>query len=397
MIAPFLLFSEMRFLFFFMALPFALQAQKVLISKDAFAQTGLPISINIKHPGNGRYALLDPISKKSYPLQWANQQQAWFILNDAPQSLEPREMTLIKIEPTQPAINFLQTEKGIMARSGDKNIFFYQAATAYPPPDSPVNYQRSGFIHPLYSPAGKIMTDDFPASHAHQHAIFHNWANARFRNSHVDFWNQHRNEGTVKHIGTDQTFAGPVYGELTTNQEYISLAHGAVLQEKWTIRCYALTNNFMFDIHVEQVNITKDTLFLDQYIYGGMAFRGTKNWDPLNVKFFQNPWNVLTSEGLKDSLANHTTARWVSVFGNIDGTPASVTVFSHPSNFRYPQKIRVHPTMPYWVFTPVVDQGFFIPPGGSYKASYKYYVCDKKPDEQTLQQIHELFEKQSAN
>jgi hypothetical protein len=147
----------------------------------------------------------------------------------------------------------------------------------------------------------------------------------------------------------------------------------------------------MFDIALEQFNNTKDTLHLDTYLYGGMAFRGAKQWDPHDPGAFQNRWNVYTSEGAIDSAANHTRARWVTTSGQIDGTQASVTIFNHPSNLRYPQKIRVHPDMPYWVYSPVVDQPFVIPPKGKYTARYRYYVCNNKPEETKLEQIQEAF------
>ncbi|NJO25448.1 MAG: hypothetical protein HC867_06315, partial [Bacteroidia bacterium] len=72
------------------------------------------------------------------------------------------------------------------------------------------------------------------------------------------------------------------------------------------ITVYPFSSYFLFDLESEQVNTTSDTLFLNKYHYGGLAFRGTRNWDPFNKKYFQNNWNVITSEGIKDSAANHT-------------------------------------------------------------------------------------------
>jgi hypothetical protein len=145
----------------------------------------------------------------------------------------------------------------------------------------------------------------------------------------------------------------------------------------------------MFDLHIEQTNITADTLYLNKYIYGGMAFRGSREWDQFNKKFYRNPWNILSSEGRKDSFANHTSARWVTAFGNINGQMSAATVFNHSSNTRYPQKIRVHPNMPYWVYAPVVDGELTIAPGGKYEADYRYYISNTVPDNNLLERINE--------
>jgi hypothetical protein len=255
----------------------------------------------------------------------------------------------------------------------------YQIAELMPPADSPNLYKRSGFIHPLYTPDGLTVTDAFPSNHAHQHAVFHAWTHTRFKGYHVDFWNQHKLEGTVGEAKLISTKTGAVYSEMVTKQNYISLKDGVILSEVWVFRIYNTKNNNLFDLTIRQENITKDTLFLDQYIYGGMAFRGSAQWDPHNKKEFRQKWQVLTSEGIRDTSANNTAAKWVSVSGLINQKPASVTVIGHPSNYRYPQKIRVHPDMPYWVFSPVIDKGFFIPPSGTYSAGYRYLITNQDP------------------
>jgi hypothetical protein len=52
----------------------------------------------------------------------------------------------------------------------------------------------------------------------------------------------------------------------------------------------------------------------------------------------------------------------------------AITVFNHPSNYRYPQAIRVHPNFPYWAYAPVVDGPFTIDPGKNILRSSGYYV-----------------------
>ncbi len=331
--------------------------------------------------------LYNSISKNTYPLQWINKEQAIFILTDTIVAGKQLLLVIKKIGKQQHNVRITKDEKEVRVSITDKPVFTYHIAEVAPPPDSPSYYKRSGFIHPLYTPGGQILTDDFPSNHAHQHAVFHAWTNTTYKGKHVDFWNQHQQSGTVQHVSVLRITEGPVFSELETRQEYESLQFGTVLSEIWTLRVYNVSSQFIFDLDILQENISKDTLFLEKYIYGGMAFRGSKQWDKFNKTAFKENWSLLTSEGLKDSTANHTAAKWVMVTGNINGKPSTATVFNHPSNFRYPQKIRVHPEMPYWVYSPVVDLPFNIPPRGKYTARYRYYLTNESPSTQQIQAV----------
>ena len=370
----------------------SINAQQITITSKNGSPRNTPIELMIKKPGGiNNYGLYNAATKKMYPLQWYDEQHAIFILADGAEAGKSISLSLKKISGAAIPFSTVKTAAGIEIRVKDKPVFFYHTAVADPPADSPAYYKRSGFIHPLYSPAGTIMTDGFPSNHAHQHGIFHAWTNNTFKKQHVDFWNQHQLTGTVRHREVVSMAEGPVFTELRTRQEYVSLKFGVVLSEDWTIRVYPFEDQFMFDLDIEQTNITEDTLYLNKYIYGGMAFRGSREWDPFNKKYYRNPWNVLTSEGFKDSLGNNTAARWVTAYGNINGSMSAATIFNHVSNARYPQKIRVHPNMPYWVYAPVVDGDMFIAPGGKYTARYRYLISNSVPDNLSLGRVHENY------
>ena len=70
---------------------------------------------------------------------------------------------------------------------------------------------------------------------------------------------------------------------------------------------------------------------------------------------------------------------------------AGVTVFDHPSNFRYPQAIRVHPNMPYWVYAPMVDGAFTIDPGKKYFSRFRYYVHNGPADVQMINRLEKDY------
>lgn len=47
---------------------------------------------------------------------------------------------------------------------------------------------RSCYIHPLYSPGGHVLTDDFPEDHLHHHGVFWTWPVVRTRGQDTQTW-----------------------------------------------------------------------------------------------------------------------------------------------------------------------------------------------------------------
>jgi hypothetical protein len=368
-------------------------AQEIKISSGSYPLEA-PIEIQMEKPlvPGRQYALTDA-SGKRLPAQLKDSLTLVFIPSSSikPGSHVSYQLEEVSRKPPKTKIKLEQKKNGYLVKVSGKPVFFYHVTPAMPPADSPSYYQRSGFIHPLYSPAGQIVTDDFPVAHVHQHAIFSAWTNTRFRNTAVDFWNQHNRTGTVAHQRLVRIVEGPVFSEIVTELAYISVIHGVVLTEQWRMIIYPYTDYFLFDLESMQKNVTNDTLYLNPYHYGGMAFRGSREWNADDKSHFTGNWSILTSEGKKDSSANQTAARWVDASGKVKGSPAGVTVFNHPRNFRYPQKIRVHPQMPYWCYAPMIDGAFHIAPGKQYKSKFRYYVHNNLATTAQLDHIHQQW------
>ena len=360
-----------------------LTAQKTFVhfSNAAVTEANIPLKVQLTKPlpPANSYQLVNQKTGKTIAAQLLDSNTLVFVTEQKmPAGNHQYLLVAGKKTTTQSTVSIVKKENGLLVQVRNKPILFYHTKEAMPPADSPSYYRRSGFIHPLYSPSGKILTDDFPVGHAHQHAIFTAWVNTTFKNSPVDFWNQQSKKGTVEHIEVEEIIQGPVVAQIKTNLRHKSLEHGEVLLEKWTLTIYPTENYFLFDLESEQQNTTKDTLFLKAYHYGGLAFRGSRQWNHEDLKNFKSIWNIITSEGYRDSTANATHARWVDAWGKVDNGTAGVTIFNHPSNFRYPQGIRVHPTMPYWAFTPVVDGPMFIAPGAFYRSRFRYFIHDQQ-------------------
>ncbi len=371
----------------FVIIASALPAQdiKVRLSATKNITSESPVYIPLKRPllDDTTYVLVYPKIKKEVPLQLINDTTLVVMSG----SLQPGTVDYI-IRPglhDSAPVRIEVQDKGLLVKVKHKPLLFYNTEVIMPPAGSPDYYKRSGFIHPLYSPDGSVLTDDFPAGHMHQHGIFLTWVNTTFRGKPLDFWNQHNKTGTVEHYEVLAIEEGPVFSRITTELRHISLVHGPVLSEIWTIIIYASADRFMFDLESVQTNITSDTLYINKYHYGGLAFRGSREWNSHDSLHFRNRWQIRTSEGKDTSNANHTHARWVDVSGKVNGKMNGVTILGDASNFRYPQFIRLHPDMPYWCYSPMVESGFTLNPGEPYRSRFRFVVHVGSPSVQQIE------------
>ena len=253
-------------------------------------------------------------------------------------------------------------------------------------------YRKSGHIHPLLTPSGLSVTDDFPPDHAHQHALFFAWVNTTFLGHHIDFWNQKEKTGQVSHAGTLGTTSGPVFGGFRVRLRHSDLAGSdgprPVLDELWTVRAYDRSDLFVIDFESSQTSAEgAEPLTINKYHYGGMGLRGNRAWFDPDVKGNDAPdpsrsgrSDFLTSEGKGRRDGNHTRPRWVDLGGLVGGRAGGVAILDHPGNFRFPQPVRLHPNKPYFCFAPMVLGEFEIAPGRPYVSKYRLIVHDGLPD-----------------
>ena len=284
-------------------------------------------------------------------------------------ALSPRKID------TADAVTVEDDGKRLNVRVAGKAVLSYNQAVVESPIDGAPYYRRSGQIHPVRSPAGVLVTDDFSPDHAHQHGIMFPWTKCRFRGKPAEFWNQKLQLGSVEHARTESFAGGAVFGHFTARLKHVAFkAPGGkvtALNETWHVRVYRRTDGFLFDVTSTQQCATSDPLEVLKYHYGGMAIRGARPWGKTG--------EMLTSEGKKRKEGNHTRPKWVDIHGESDGKAVGVAVLCHPSNFRFPQPVRLHPTMPYFCFAPMVLGEFRIAPGRPYVSRYRFYVHDGEP------------------
>ena len=80
------------------------------------------------------------------------------------------------------------------------------------------------------------------------------------------------------------------------------------------------------------------------------------------------------------------------MFGNVDGQAVGVAMMGHPDNFRFPQPVRIHPTMPYFCFMPGVLGAFDIGKEKVYESNYRFMVFDGEPNAEKIEKAWQEYE-----
>ena len=277
-------------------------------------------------------------------------------------------------------------ENVITLKTNQRQVLSYYHGTNDPPEELDEDYKRGGYIHPVYTPNGVIVTNHLnPDLHPHHSGIWSAWTNTRFQERRPDFWNIHNYSGRVDQVGgLRETWSGPVFSGFRAKHHFIDLSDMepiVAVNEEWEVRVYSLNETYhIFDLMSTQTVNTSETLYLPQYRYGGVGFRGHVDWDdPGNGTF-------LTSDGLGRD-GHGTRVNWTHIGGESEGSLAGITVMSHPSNFRHPQPVRIHPDEPFFNFAPQQLGDMKIEDGSPYIARYRFIVYDGAPDPAKLNRL----------
>lgn len=334
------------------------------------------------------YALRDP-SGQTIPLQIDSARSASFVLPALRAGQTRTYQLVVAGSKPKPGIDLTRRSEGLDFKVGGRSIFsFVTTPASVPAKEIKSVFLRGGYIHPVFTPSGRLVTDDYPSDHYHHHGIWFAWTKTEFEGAHPDFWNVGDGTGKVEFDSLDGAWTGPVYAGFKSRQRYVALTGTppkTVLNEQWEVRVYNIGQSgkrfFSFDIVATQHNVSNSALVLEEYRYGGMGVRGHRNWKNKSMVLF------LTSEGKTRENGNATRARWIHMSGLVDNETVGIAVLDHPVNFRSPQPLRIHPDDPYFNYAPSQLGRFEIKPGEKYVVRYRYVVADGAPDRTELDRL----------
>lgn len=287
-------------------------------------------------------------------------------------------------------VKAVQNDKVLDLSMGDAKILRYNHAIVPAPKDlgkipeaRRSRYDRGGFIHPLWSPKGAVLTDIHPPDHIHHYGIWMPWTHTQFEGKLVDFWNVGDGTGTVRFVKFLSTTSGPVYGGFQAEHNHVALqtsvGEQVILKEVWDVRAYNVggpgKGYWLVDLVSTQRCMAKEPLIQDEYRYGGFGFRGAREWSGETASY-------LTSEGKDRENGHATRARWCDTAGAIAGAWAGVTHMSNPQNFRHPEPMRIWPSSEnprvFFGWAPSQLGAWEMKPGEDHVWRYRMYVHEGK-------------------
>ncbi len=284
-----------------------------------------------------------------------------------------------------PAIKVTNLNGNLVVSANGKNVLQYNFVEAPLPEGVSELYDRAGYIHPLWSPSGEALTRIQPPDHYHHVGIWNPWTHTHFKGKVIDFWNLNKAEGTVRPVTITSTTSNDLFGGFKVIHDHIDLngktknGFEVALKEEWNLRVWNTNlNGWIIDFTSTMNNPTDSIFKILEYRYQGFGFRATEKWDDKTA-------TLLTSEGKNKADGNSTRARWCDVNGVSTSGTSGVLFITNPSNYNYPEPIRIWPKGAnngkenvFFNFNPAMDRDWELKPGITYQLKYRMFVYDGK-------------------
>lgn len=379
---------------FLLAPTVALAAKSILtVEPGSLARGSVPVSFQV--PGAGTWEIVDAAGKVS-PVQVDGAGTAWAMVGPM-EAARPASFELRRPHPTAVASHAVEAKAKsdsvqVLVRGAE--AFTYRTTpTELPPgrPDLTPIFRRGGYLHPVLTPGGRVVTDDYPVNHKHHHGIWFAWTRVDFEGRKTDFWNMGEGKGTVEFVGLDATWSGPVHGGFQSRHRQVDLTSGSrrvAMDETWTVRAFDVGDAMrvrLFDVVVTNSCVGGVPVFLPQYRYGSIGVRGHPRWnDPSHMGFLNSEGSTDRSKGDRAE----TVGRWAVMHGPLsDGGQGGIAILGHPSNANAPQPQRIHPTEPFLCLAPQQAGDLELRPGRPIVSRYRFVTFDGHPDPALLERL----------
>jgi hypothetical protein len=224
---------------------------------------------------------------------------------------------------------------------------------------------KKQILYPILTEAGKPITRGWPikprqdehTDHPHQRGMWLNYGDVNG----YDFWgNSYQippevrkvHDGKIKHIKIEQLSSGAGEGSLVTDESWVSPFGNQLLSEKTTYHFIADGSTHIID-RITTLTATDSAVTFKDTKEGMFGIRYNEHLkmpskkpetfkDAMGNSTTVTPesgdvtGNYISSEGVTGDSVWSTRARWMNLYGNIDGEKVSLVICDHPKNFDYP-------------------------------------------------------------
>lgn len=377
---------------------------EVTLQKPSFG-IDVPVSVNLDEVTWLPDTLLNLVEVKGnnrinipFQIDQGNIRTLYWLVSGGSSDGERHTYELLKEKPaSHDEITASINDGALTIHKGNKNLLRYYYKTVYPPAGVDTAYKRSGFIHPLWSPDGQVLTRIQPPDHYHHYGIWNPWTQVEFEGNKIDFWNINSRQGTVRFANFAFVENGPVFSEFGAVHEHVVFkkegGEKVALNELHNVRVFRPQEKqpfFIVDFNFSMNCATDSPFKILEYRYAGIGWRTTEKWDNKNSM-------VLTSEGKSRKDADGSKARWCIVQGEIDNNYAGVVMMSFPTNYNHPEPLRIWPENQYdrgdmfANFCPTKDRDWLLSPRKKYVLKYRFLVFNGQLDKEKAESAWYYF------
>lgn len=272
------------------------------------------------------------------------------------------------------------TDELVLKTPDGTPLLAYRYTVKPPPQGVDAAYGRAGYIHPLFTPSGQVLTHIQPKDHYHHYGLWNPWTKVEYDGKLYDLWNIGDKKGTVRFVEFADTFQDAAHAGFEAVHDHVIFdgnTETIIMRENWRIEGTQLSAScFQVDIHSSLSPATNVDVILKEYRYGGLGFRATAEWTNQNSK-------VLTSDGKTRTDADGSLARWAIISGQLGSGEGGVLFLSHPANHNSPEPVRVWPEDGnggrgdlFFNFSPTKNSDWVLEAGNSYTLRYRLIVFD---------------------
>ncbi len=186
--------------------------------------------------------------------------------------------------------------------------------------------RRRPHLHPVATPAGRVLTRDAPDDHPWHHAL---WFTIKFVNS-ENFWEEYDDYGVLRHDGAPEV-EPQAGGRVALRGELDWIRpdrHTVVIREQRTMTHVPLgAGAYAIDLDTTLIPLTDVRLDRTPFTtwggYGGLTFRGAEDFTDTRL---------LLDDGTEHDRVLGVPSRWIDV----SRPDAGIALLDHPGNRRHP-------------------------------------------------------------
>lgn len=251
------------------------------------------------------------------------------------------------------------------------------------PEGVPEAYHRAGYVHPVWSPTGTVLTDDFPEDHYHHRGVSWMWPRVQTGGEEYDLWHlegvrQVFDQWLVRRAGPNAaTMGAKVHWETETD---------TIVDERIWIRAFpARQGTRALDVRLTLEATEQPVTLLGQSNqdkgYGGFSFR-----------YAPRDSTVIVSPDGRAEDSNHQRFRWADETGRFGGADhwEGAAIFQHPSHPRFP----VQWTLRHYGFLGVAwpgNDGAALVPGEPVTLRYRVWLHEGDAEEGRVEAAYDAF------